>query len=106
MPRKVRPIINPWAVITNAIEQGIEWGWMHAYKHTDTPAPEAIKQHIYDDVVNALSDAGVDWDWAQKTVGKKSIEKSFQEMIGNLRAIPIDAIGKPVDDDDPTGGHL
>lgn len=44
-------------VIEMCIKDGINYGWMRAHKHTDTPSEDLIKQEIE----NAISDAVYEW---------------------------------------------
>lgn len=37
-----------------AVEQGVNYGYTRAFKHTDTPDEQAIKQAIYDAVINEI----------------------------------------------------
>jgi hypothetical protein len=52
--KKIKPKMKKYGIISDAIERGIQWGWQHAHKHTDTPDEDSVKQHIYDDVMNEI----------------------------------------------------
>jgi hypothetical protein len=49
---KLKP--NAYKVLSRAIEEGIDWGWQHAHKHTDKPDDDSIKQYIEDDIMNCV----------------------------------------------------
>ena len=48
--------INAYGVIERAVEDGVSYGYMRAYKHTDTPDENHIKTEIENAVMNSLSD--------------------------------------------------
>lgn len=60
LTRKLRPRsdlrVNTYIVVTRAIEEGINYGWNRAHKHTDRPSPEQIKQEIENAIMNSLSE--------------------------------------------------
>lgn len=51
---KVR--VNAWNVMTRAIEEGIDYGWNRAHKHTDKPTEDEFKSAIYNAVTSAISE--------------------------------------------------
>lgn len=46
--------VNIHEVVSRAVEEGVEYGWNRAHKHTDTPDEHAIKAKITDAVMAAL----------------------------------------------------
>ena len=52
--------IKTYTVVSRAIDEGIEYGWGRAHKHTDKPDEQAIKQAIYEAVTNSLSEV-INW---------------------------------------------
>ena len=46
--------VNVYAVIADAIESGVRYGWGRAHKHTDSPNEETILSSIEDAVMNNL----------------------------------------------------
>jgi hypothetical protein len=48
--------VRPYDVLRRAIEEGIEYGWRRAHKHTDTPEAEAIKDQILTGILNEVSE--------------------------------------------------
>mgnify|MGYP003332677866 FL=1 len=54
--------VKTYTIVTRAIEEGIAHGYRRAHKHTDAPTPEAIKESIYNEVMNALCDVIEFWD--------------------------------------------
>ena len=44
-------------VLELCIKQGIDYGWMRAHKHTDTPSDDLIKQEIEEEIWNQV------WEW-------------------------------------------
>ena len=45
--------VNEYLVMTECVENGINRGYNRAFKHTDTPSDDAIKESIYNDLGNA-----------------------------------------------------
>lgn len=41
-------------LIVQCVENGIQYGWNRAHKHTDTPAPEQIRDAIETAVLNEI----------------------------------------------------
>ena len=41
-------------VLEMAIKDGIDYGWMRAYKHTDTPDENLVKQEIEHHIWNSI----------------------------------------------------
>lgn len=54
MEGKVKPPINIYAVISTAIESGINYGITRAFKHEDYPSQDSLLEHIEREVMNAL----------------------------------------------------
>lgn len=48
--------INTYAIISRAVEEGVEYGWNRAYKYTDKPSKEVIITAIEDAVMLNLSE--------------------------------------------------
>jgi hypothetical protein len=46
--------INVYKVLSRAVEEGIEFGYGRAFKHTDKPSDEAIKTAIYDAIMHEI----------------------------------------------------
>jgi hypothetical protein len=38
--------VNEYKVMDDAVQNGIEYGWNRAHKHTDTPSEDVIKNEI------------------------------------------------------------
>jgi len=49
-------LLNNYAIIERAVEEGIAYGYRRAYKHTETPAHETIKAEVQSAVMGALSE--------------------------------------------------
>ena len=47
---------NTYAIIARAIEEGLEYGWSRAHKHTETPTPEAVREAQHDAIMNSVSE--------------------------------------------------
>jgi hypothetical protein len=43
-----------YAILTRAIEDGLEWGWSRAHKHNDNPDREAVLEAMYSEVLNSI----------------------------------------------------
>ena len=54
IPVKVEMRVKAYNVIADAVEEGVEYGWSHAHKHTDAPSDFAIKEEITQAVLNAI----------------------------------------------------
>ena len=48
--------IDVYAVLTRAIEAGIEYGWVRAHKHTNTPDENTIKNSIENAIMLEISE--------------------------------------------------
>lgn len=48
--------INYYRIITNAIDQGFDDGWEYAYRYTDTPKKQDLKEAIVDHIIYKLED--------------------------------------------------
>lgn len=46
--------VRTYEVFRRAVEEGVEYGWRRAHKHTDTPAPEHMKEQLINEVLNAV----------------------------------------------------
>lgn len=56
VPKKAAIKVNTYEVLTRAVETGIMWGYKRAYKHTDAPDEESIKEAICDAVMLEISE--------------------------------------------------
>lgn len=45
---------NSYAVLHRAIEDGLDYGWMRAHKHSDHPDEATIKNEILQGIMNEL----------------------------------------------------
>ena len=43
--------VKEYSVLVDCVERGVTFGIARAYKHTDTPTPDSIKQQIADAVL-------------------------------------------------------
>jgi len=48
--------IDAYAVISRAVEEGIEYGWNRAHKHTDKPSKDLILTEMENAIMNSLSE--------------------------------------------------
>ena len=48
--------INSFEIISRAVNEGIQYGWMRAHKHDDNPNAEFVKDEIEKAVVGELCD--------------------------------------------------
>ncbi len=46
--------VNAYLVMSNAVEEGVAYGWNRAHKHTDAPDPAAIRDAIEAAVMGAI----------------------------------------------------
>lgn len=46
--------VRAYEVLRRAVEDGIDYGWMRAHKHTDTPSQHAIKNEILQGILNEV----------------------------------------------------
>jgi hypothetical protein len=46
--------MRAYPVMCRAVEEGIDYGWMRAHKHTDKPSEQAIKDEIHAGIMNAI----------------------------------------------------
>lgn len=66
MSRKAKPTVkvNAYAIMSRAVEEGVEYGWNRAHKHFEkqigepgkgtAPTPEKIREEIVQHVLNAV----------------------------------------------------
>lgn len=47
---------NEYLVLSEAVEEGIDYGWMRAHKHVDNPSDEAIKEQLVNAVMASISE--------------------------------------------------
>lgn len=47
---------NEYLVLSEAVEEGIAYGWMRAHKHVDNPSEEAIKEQLVNAVMASISE--------------------------------------------------
>lgn len=45
---------NEYRLLVRCIEDGVQYGWMRAHKHTDEPDEELIKEQITQAVINEI----------------------------------------------------
>lgn len=48
--------VNTYNLLADCVEDGIGFGWQRAFKHTDTPDADLIKEQIYMEVMNKISE--------------------------------------------------
>jgi hypothetical protein len=48
--------LNTYNILADKIEQGINYGFNRAHKHTNNPSEELLKGEIYESVMNSLSE--------------------------------------------------
>ncbi len=49
-----------YTIITRAVNEGVNTGWLRAHHYEDNPDPDTIKDHISDAVINSISEV-IDW---------------------------------------------
>ena len=45
---------NTYAVFSRAVEEGVEYGWNRAHKHTSTPDADVVKEEIEQAIMNSV----------------------------------------------------
>jgi len=45
---------NTYAVLARAVEEGLDYGYRRAYKHTDTPSEDGLKEEIRLAIMNEI----------------------------------------------------
>lgn len=60
LPVKREVRIRVYPIVQEAVDQGVEYGWIRAHEYTESPTPEAIQNAIADEVMAALSEI-IDW---------------------------------------------
>jgi hypothetical protein len=48
--------VDTYKIVARAVEEGINYGWNRAHKHTETPNEQHIKQEIENAVMNSLTE--------------------------------------------------
>lgn len=46
--------VNAYAVLSRAVEEGVQRGWSRAHKHVEKPGEDALCSAIYDAVMEAI----------------------------------------------------
>jgi len=46
--------VRAYDVLRRAIEEGVEYGWRRAHKHTDAPDEETIKDQVVTGILNEV----------------------------------------------------
>lgn len=46
--------VRAYDVLRRAIEEGVEYGWRRAHKHTDSPDAETIKDQVVTGILNEV----------------------------------------------------
>lgn len=59
MTRTRRPVrgglkVRAYDVLRRAIEEGVEYGWRRAHKHTDAPDADTIKDQVTTGILNEV----------------------------------------------------
>lgn len=47
---------NEYLVLSEAVEEGIAYGWMRAHKHVENPSEEAIKEQLVNSVMSSIAE--------------------------------------------------
>lgn len=53
---KIKPRLNIYSILSDKIEEGINYGWVRAHKHTDNPSQDIIKENLHREIMNSLSE--------------------------------------------------
>mgnify|MGYP001616642053 FL=1 len=61
MTARTRLRLNAYALVSDAVERGIELGWNRAYKHTDDPQKDVFVEAMTRSVME-LIDEVVGWE--------------------------------------------
>ena len=46
--------VNAYRVLSRAVEEGTDYGWTRAHKHTDKPDEDGIKEEVVQAVINEI----------------------------------------------------
>ncbi|MFZ5786915.1 MAG: hypothetical protein ACOY3Y_10780 [Acidobacteriota bacterium] len=46
--------VRAYEVLRRAIEEGLEYGWRRAHKHTDTPDEAPLKEEVLQGIMNEV----------------------------------------------------
>jgi hypothetical protein len=58
--------VRAYEVLRRAVEEGLDYGWMRAHKHTDRPDEATIKDQILQGVMNEVCEY---FDCGDETLG-------------------------------------
>ncbi len=53
---KTEILLNAHDIIARAIEEGINYGYRRAYKHSNKPSEDTIKMEVYNSVMSHLGE--------------------------------------------------
>ena len=61
MPPRQKPrlTVKTWHVVSEAVETGVAYGLMRAYKYPATPNREALTEHLAREVMTALAEVSI-----------------------------------------------
>jgi hypothetical protein len=45
---------NSYVILSRAVEEGIDIGYIRSFKYTDIPTTQDIKNRIYEEVMNSI----------------------------------------------------
>ena len=48
--------VDDYRVLSRCVDEGVEYGYNRAHKHTDAPEPNALKDTIAQAVMNAINE--------------------------------------------------
>lgn len=48
--------VKSYRVLQRALEEGFEWGWQRAHKHTDKPTEAMIRENVLREIGNAIDE--------------------------------------------------
>lgn len=46
--------VDAYAVLSRAVDEGLQYGWNRAHKHTDKPSKEALLESLEREVMNSI----------------------------------------------------
>ncbi len=57
MTTSLRP--NTYAILSRAVEEGAKFGYLRAFKYTETPSEDMILESIHREIMNAITEVFV-----------------------------------------------
>lgn len=84
--------IKAYDIVSRAVEEGVRVGYIRAYKYTDSPSEETIRDQLYDGVMLALDEI-ITWQPEVMLNESKECEKIKDVLDMSTNFSECDSVG-------------